>query len=712
MKKFLKILGWIVGVVVVLIVAAVIIVPMVFNPNDYKDEIAAAVQKNTGRQLRIEGNLDLTVFPWLGVTTGVVELGNAKGFTDKVFARTDKVNVRVKLLPLLDRKIEMDKVIVQGLTLNLERNKQGVTNWADLTKEGGGGEAAKAPAAKAPASGAPPIAGLVVGGLDIENANVSWSDAVTGERFKLSDLSARTGALAPGKPVDLKLDFNVESGKPPVSGHVTLASTLEASGDMQRFAAHALELNVDLSGGSLPGGKLSAKLGADVTADLARQTLTVDKLQFSALDLKGSGKFGVTDLQKAPKFTGTLNVAEFNPRALLKALGRPEPVTADPKALTALSLDATLAGATDRVKIDPIRIGLDDTKLDGRVEVADFARPAVRFALAVNGIDADRYLPPPAKGKTGEGKAQAQPASPGAAATGAAGQLPTDALRRLDVDGTFKLGKLTISGLHLSDIAMTLKAKDGLIRLNPIGAKLYDGTYSGDIALDARGAQPKISANEKLAGVQAGPLLKDLQGKDVITGLGNVDLKLTATGADADAVKRTLNGTTAFSFTNGALKGINLGAMLREAQARLQGKTPPAENGPVQTDFSELTGTVLFKNGLATNDDLSMKSPLLRVEGRGNADLPKESIDYHLKAIVVATAKGQGGAELKDLAGIPVPVRITGTFAEPKYGLDLQALAQEVAKSKAGAVVEQQKQQLQKNLGDKASGTLKGLLGN
>ena len=116
-------------------------------------------------------------------------------------------------------------------------------------------------------------------------------------------------------------------------------------------------------------------------------------------------------------------------------------------------------------------------------------------------------------------------------------------------------------------------------------------------------------------------------------------------------MKQTLNGKLGFAFTDGAVKGFNLAAMLRKAQAQLNGQPAPEETGPNQTDFSELSGTASVTNGIMRNRDLLAKSPLLRVQGEGDIDLPKETLDYLVTAKVVKSIEGQGGKDLADLKG-------------------------------------------------------------
>jgi len=211
---------------------------------------------------------------------------------------------------------------------------------------------------------------------------------------------------------------------------------------------------------------------------------------------------------------------------------------------------------------------------------------------------------------------------------------------------------------------------------------MYQGKYQGDIKLDVRGKQPKISMNETLAGVQVGPLLKDLTGKDSLTGKTEAKATLVTSGQTPDDFKKTLNGKIAFAFTDGAVKGFNLAAMIRKAQAQISGQPAPAETGPNQTDFSEITGTASVINGIVQNRDLMAKSPLLRVEGTGDVDLPQESLDYLVTAKVVGSLEGQSGKGMTDLKGVPIPVQLSGTFTEPKYKIRLDKALKESAEKK------------------------------
>jgi AsmA protein len=314
----------------------------------------------------------------------------------------------------------------------------------------------------------------------------------------------------------------------------------------------------------------------------------------------------------------------------------------------------------------------------------------------------DRYLPPRTEGRSdGASSARARPAP----VAGAAALLPVGLLRSLNLQGQLRVGRLTVSNLQLQDVRLQLDGRGGQLRLHPADAKLYQGRYQGDIRVDARGAEPRVALDESLSGIQLEPLLKSLQGRDWLSGSGGIQAKFTASGNTEQAMRRTLDGNLAFSFHDGAVKGINIAELIRRAKARIDGKALPPSTAPNQTDFAELSGTLQFEGGHARNHDLVLKSPLLRIAGAGEADLVGETVDYELKASIVATLEGQSGKGLEDLKGLTIPVKVQGSLLKPGFSLDLQALLGERAKAK----IDQEKGKLEKKLEEKLKQKLPGL---
>lgn len=698
MGKLLKILLSVAGVLVALIVVAAIVLPLVINPNDYKQEIVNVVHDRTGRTLEIDGDISLSVFPWLGLDIGSTRLGNAKGFAPPYMASVDTVQVRVKLLPLLKKQLEVDTVRLVGLQLELAKDKAGKTNWADLETAG------KAPEEKPeqPGGAGMSLEHLAIGGVAISNARLTWDDRQSGAHYDITDLSLDTGAITEGKPFDLRCGFGVASRAPPLQARFGLTGTVQVGKDLKKIDVHHAVITLDASGDGVPGGKQHVSLSTDVAVDLDAQTLNLPEVVLEALGVKVTGKVAGTGIGgEAPKFSGNLRVAEFAPRKLIVALGQPAPATTDPAVLDKASAALAWNATTRSLAVSDLKFVLDDTHASGNLRVNSFTTPAIRFKLDVDTFDLDRYLPPPPP------KSE-QASAPAAAEKSAPPQL--DALRKLNLDGTIHVARLKAANLSYQDAELTVHAKDGVVRMHPIGAQLYGGSYNGDIQLDVRSKPARVSVDEHVNHVQAGPLLKDLLGQERLLGTANLSAKFHATGLTPEALRRSVSGNASFAFTNGTVKGVNIAALIRKAQATLKGQPLPADNAPNQTDFAELQGTAVVTNGLLRNDDLSLQSPLLRIAGKGQTNLADETIDYTLTTKLVGSLEGQGGKGLEELRGVEIPVHVGGTYSKPTWrpdvGAALGAAAKAKVQEKVNEKIEEQKEKIQKKLGNEL---LKGL---
>ncbi len=326
---------------------------------------------------------------------------------------------------------------------------------------------------------------------------------------------------------------------------------------------------------------------------------------------------------------------------------------------------------------------LDQSNIKGKLGMARTAQPSYRFELDIDRLDLDQYL---ASSQTKlQGAKQDQPAQDPA--------VDLSGLKGLNAQGQLHVGALQVQGLKLSTLKAQLKAAGGRAEISPHSASLYEGELSGALSLD--GNANRIALKETFSNVSVGPLLRDLARQDRLEGKGNVALELTAAGATLSTMKRSLAGAAKVRLRDGAIKGIDIAELLRKARAAVGKQSAQAADGKESTGFSELAASFAIKNGVAHNEDLDIKSPLLRLGGSGDIDIGRSTISYLVKASVVATAKGQGGKGLDQLAGLTVPVKLGGPLDAMTYQVDYRAAAGDLAKSKVG---------------DKVKERLKGLL--
>ncbi|MGA7799556.1 MAG: AsmA family protein, partial [Gammaproteobacteria bacterium] len=367
MGRVLRIVGIVVGLLIALIITLSLALPLFINPNDYKDKITSLVKEQTGRTLTIAGNIGLSVFPWLGLEVNKVQLSNAPGFGDQPFARVGEVDIRVKLLPLvLHRKVEMSTVTLNGLQLDLARNRQGRTNWQDLIKPAPAAKAPATPQKTAPAPGGSAIAGLAIGGVKVRDARLVWDDAQAGTRYALQDLSLTTGAIEPGKPFDLAFKARFEGGKPQVSGDISLDGKVWTSQSLQQAKLEGLHVVLQAKGANLPAAGLKADLKTQAAIDLAKQTLQVSALTLQAAGLTVHGDLNGTGIG-GPKasFSGTFKTDEFVPREVMANLGQSVPKTADPSVLAKAQASAKLQASDTDARVSDLKLRLDDSTVTG-----------------------------------------------------------------------------------------------------------------------------------------------------------------------------------------------------------------------------------------------------------------------------------------------------------------------------------------------------------
>jgi AsmA protein len=765
MNKLVKFVVLPVVVIVVVIAAVIAYVAATFDPNAYKPQIVQAVKDKYQRNLKLAGDIKLAFFPSIGAKVANVSLSE-RG-SDREFAGADELQASVKLMPLLSKHVVVDEIAAKNLRAHLVRHKDGTTNIDDLT---GTGTAAPQPEKpKAEAGGAAPV-DVDISGVAIQNAALTYVDEASGDRLALSKLDLKTGRIAPNVKSKIDLAVTLQREKPAVSLNTSLKSVFLFDPAQQHFVLEGLDLTAKGSAAGLTdlvaavkgdidarlatkefqiakvsatvsgkqaGGDLSAKLDMPRVA-VTRDKVTGDKVTVEATmnepkqklvaklevgGLEGNGRDfkaarlnGTVDMQREGATTkavldtslaGSVEAQRFDlPKFTMKVSVN------DPK-LPKNPVEATLTGsaradlAKQLANID-FATKLDDSNINGKAGVTRFSPLALTFDLAIDQLDADRYMAKDTGGKPG-----AKPAGDASSTQAGKAQneqpLDLSALKGLDVKGSVRVGSLKVANVRSSQVRLDVRIANGRLDVNPIAANLYQGSLSGALSVQAV-ATPTVAVKQTLTGINVGPLLKDAANFDMLEGRGNVSVDLAGQGATVTAIRKALAGNAAIKLTDGSVKGINIAATIRDAKAKigsLKGERTQGASATEKTDFSELSGTFNVKNGVAHNNDLDGKSPLLRLGGAGDIDIGNETLDYVLKATVVATAAGQGGKELAELKGVTVPVHLTGSFNAPQYKIDYGSMAADIAKAAVGAKGDELKARVQDQLKDR----LKGLFG-
>jgi AsmA protein len=203
--------------------------------------------------------------------------------------------------------------------------------------------------------------------------------------------------------------------------------------------------------------------------------------------------------------------------------------------------------------------------------------------------------------------------------------------------------------------------------------KLYNGDMSGNVTLNVKKDTPQSNIKLKLNHIECEPLIKDILEKDILKGTLKAGVALSMSGEDAENIIKTLNGKGEFSVTNGAVKGVDLVAMVRNTDGAY-GFAGKGGKGP-ETGFSKLYAPFTITDGLFKTTDTRMLSTLIRVAVSGKANLPNETLKFRIEPVVVTTSKTD--SKKMKRSEVKVPVLVSGTFSSPKFRPDLKAVAKD-----------------------------------
>ncbi|MCC5795299.1 MAG: AsmA family protein [Chromatiales bacterium] len=477
-----------------------------------------------------------------------------------------------------------------------------------------------------------------------------------------------------------------------LSGNLDASSLRLTAARETRLNAANLNGEFTVSGRQLPGreSRLTARLAnlefnADTGAGrLGELTASVRGAGLDA-ELSGQGRFGDERADAA----GSLRLAEFSAREVLPALGIELPPTADATALTRVGGSARWALRGAGLALREIDFRLDDSRLRGTLDVDGATPPKTSFDLTLDQIDLDRYLAPQPERPTRGRAAEPAPPEP----------LPLETIRELRLDGRLRAGTLTLSGARMGDLDARILADDGVLRLEPLRATVYGGTYEGSVVLDARGEKARLTLDQRLAGVQASPLLTDLAGFSQLSGLLALNLSGTASGSTNQDLIRSLAGSVAFDVTEGYFDGVDLWYEVRRARSLFRREAPEARTGPNRTPINRMSVSGEIAAGVLRSDQLALQMPFMQLSGAGGLDLLSRSLDYSLQARVSGSPRAEDGSEITDLRNVTIPLTIRGDLDSPRVGVDMTGLVRGAAEDALRQQLDRQIDRLGDRLG-------------
>lgn len=702
MKKIIYIM---LGLAVAAVVAIATLISLI-DPNQFKPQLAEQVRKSTGRELVMAGQIDWRFWPSLGLSLEQVALRNPAGFAEPDLVRFERGEASVALLPLLSHRLEIGKVTLSGAHLFIQTKVDGSNNLSGLFKASTAatGESTAAAETPAPAADKQPWQ-ITLQGVVLSQASALVQDDRSGRSLRLERLDLDLGQLATDQWVPVTLAAKGSADK--LAFELEGQTQIKLAQDAMASALKDMNLSGSLSEPTMRLDSFSIKGDRLALGEWSSFTLALKGAQGEAEKPALSGSLEGTFKGRLDKETKLAELSDVLLTAALEGSELPRP-----------QMQLKLAGFA-RAELDKQKITLnklvmsaDEAMLSGNGSVQLGSTPAITFDLHGEQLDLDRWLTKPAPvatTKTKEGKPAAS--APGTTASDdkkvghreplSSVEPDLGALKGVALDGRLQLGSLRLKGLELGAVDLRVLLVKGLLTLKQLGAKVAGGEVKMSGMLDASQQPATYKVNQQLIGVNIHPLLQTLAQSDLLDGRANLVVQLQGRGLSELALRNKMQGKVSFKLSDGALHGINLAEMIREARATLTGKGADQVKEVRKTDFSALSANFQIAEGVARSSDIELFAPALRVKGEGQTALVPESLDFLFLTSIVESSKGQGGKDVDELKEITIPVRIGGHWQAPSYRLDVKALLSnnKLLEDKARKEAERG---LKKLLGDKA----------
>ncbi len=738
MKAFGKILGLCVLGLLLIIVALGFAVTHFFDPNDYKDEIRKLARDKAHVELTLNGDIGWSLFPWLGLElhdASIATLQNPK----TPFADLQMLGLSVRVLPLLRREVQMSDVRVEGLNLTLTRDESGHGNWEDI------GKALPKPpapdevvnpniAVPAPASPAKPDKAerpvkLDIDSLTVNNARVQYSDAKTGRELTAESIQLSTGPVHDGIDIPVKLTAFLGTNQPNLRARTELNGELRMERALKRYTFSDMKLSGEASGDPLQGKTVTYSAQGNVSVDLAANVADWSNLKLSFNQLRALGELNARDLKTEPKLTGGISIAQMDLRAFMDGLNQPLPAMAD-DSLRQFEMVARLDGTPNSLALNSLAVKLDGSSFVGSLAVTDYAKQALDVQLKADTFNADRYMKPKSAESSSAGAARdAEVKTTEATAIGGSGDtplpsaptqsawstdslLPVEHLRKLALHADLSFGQLTLNQWPIDNASLKAQGQDGLITLENLSGGLYDGTFSTKGTLDVRPEKPLVALQTQLNKVPVEHFIKGRNGSPApVRGLMTLNSNLTGTGNSQSALIGSLNGTANFVLNDGVLVNANLEQQLCQGIATINRKSLTGEPRGKDTPFRELKGSVVVRNGVASNPDLKVSIPGLVVNADGDIDLRVLGMDYRVGVVIEGDKSDMPDPACQvneRFAGIEWPLRCRGPIelGAKACRIDRDGMSKVAAKVAGDRITEK----LEEKFGDKVSPELKNTL--
>lgn len=698
----LKILLALSGLIFTTVIGAVIYITVVFDPNDYRDEINTAAQDATGRELIIAGDLELKLFPWVGVSVNQLALTNAEGFGPEPMLEVGELQARVELMPLLtENAVRIGEVRLQDVVVRAAVRDE-TNNWDDIPAHQ---EARQAEAEAAPDAPPPPeedtniiveVGGeehepmdVAIAGITLRNIRVEYD--ADGDLSTLQLDTLQTGPIRLGEPSTLLVELSASLPEG-LAATVKLQSGWQVDPESQLVNLSELELLTTVSGPTVPGGEQSISAKGMVQYNASQGTAKIPAIEIQTGTLAATLKADITTTEAGANGTIGLSTNQFIAQDIAGQLGIP---LGNGEGNQPTALNIALALSPNSVRSTTLEGLIDGAPLSGNFAVENFDAPRVRSSLELKAFTLEHWTPPASE------EASA-PTEDDTAEDPMASELPLEMVKDLDLDVTVLIGSFSGSGIRAKNVTWTAFSRPGQPFRQELAMQAYGGEIRAKNKIDARGTSPKTGLVLDLQAVGLGDLLEGTLGEAYVTGLTQMTLNVDSVGSTLKSMLASAVGAAQYTLQDGSVSGISLLDLINTGVAKLDGSKAASSGEKQRTEFQKLAGKLVFSGGRANAQSLDADNSLMSLKGKGGIDLEQLKWDLDLSPRLKDHPRIREQRQLKNLIDIDIPLRVSGPLLAPKLKLDvegaLKARAQQEIDAKKGELKAKAEDKVEKEI--------------
>jgi len=557
----------VIGVILLLLIALIVIAPFLIPTDAIFNKVSEQVEQTTGRTLTIKGDKTLSVFPSLKLELNDVHFANMQTGSRQDMASMQQLAIHIPWFSIFGGEFKLEKFVINEPNILLETDKNGKANWqlfdavAEQPQVTKNNEAVKLPE----------NFDIELGEVAIYGGSFTYLNGQTGGQHQINELEL--AILLPSLREELE-----------VKGAITYMQ--------ERFE---LDVKVDTPAKAIEGNAFN------VTQNLSSRLLDMDfkgLIAKQGQDIKGQLVLSGDSVKDIAKWQGVeLNAKE--------------------NAFNAFTVKGTMHLNSNKFNLTELLATLDVLQIKGSSELHLKERLAVKANIDLGMLDLNPYLLEAVAKKQTPQQSEEQPAQP---IVWDDTKIDMSGLNALDANIVIRSSGLKVNEITLGANQFTVNLKDAVASLSLDKFAAYEGNGKGKVTINAKQSPYKIATNFSLDAIDAQPLLSDAAGFDKLMGKGSLNWDLTTSGNSQKSFINALRGTLAFEFADGAVKGANIAEMVRKGKELIKGNFGAVSEGldtgfddSQQTDFSALSGTFDFTNGVGKNTDLSMLSPLITI---------------------------------------------------------------------------------------------------